>query len=153
MSEGRQSDGIPREEGAPKVMKKGGSEDARADGDRSHEKRGSRDSDERAAAEHGTSFPSVIFGWLASLGAAPILTGIIGAVVGGIVALAGLGATGGGIAGAAGFLVTLFLVFLIGGYVAGRLAGRSGAKHGIFVALLALLAPPRGGRRRRTRGV
>jgi hypothetical protein len=35
--------------------------------------------------------------------------------------------------------VTLFLAFLIGGYVAGRLASRSGLKHGILVPVLSLV--------------
>lgn len=104
-----------------------------------YERQDNEEARKQRESELGTSFPSVIFGWLASLGAAPILVGIIGAIVAGIVALVGLGATGGGIASAVGFLITLFFVFLIGGYVAGRLAGRSGAKHGIFVALLALI--------------
>ena len=89
--------------------------------------------------ERGTSLPSVIYGWLASLGAFPILFVIIGAIVGGIVALLGLSATAGGIASSVGFLITLFLAFLIGGYVAGRLASRQGAKHGLLVPLLALI--------------
>jgi hypothetical protein len=38
-----------------------------------------------------------------------------------------------------GVLITLFLAFLIGGYVAGRMASRSGVKHGLLVPLLALL--------------
>src|ERR671912_982937 len=44
-----------------------------------------------------TSWTSVIFGWLAALGAGLILSGIVGAVVGGIVALVGLGTSSGGI--------------------------------------------------------
>src|SRR5215210_6653850 len=83
-----------------------------------------------------TSWTSVIFGWLAALGAGLILSGIVGGIVGGI-----LGALGvqGGIEGLVGLLVTLLLAFLIGGYVAGRLASRSGLKHGILVPVLSLL--------------
>src|SRR5215216_5159842 len=77
-----------------------------------------------------TSWTSVIFGWLAALGAGLILSGIVGGIVGGIL---------GGIAGLVGVLVTLLLAFLIGGYVAGRLASRSGFKHGILVPVLSLL--------------
>src|SRR5215211_1535785 len=73
-----------------------------------------------------TSWTSVIFGWLAALGAGLILSGIVGGIVGGIAGLVGL-------------LVTLLLAFLIGGYVAGRLASRSGFKHGILVPVLSLL--------------
>jgi hypothetical protein len=84
-----------------------------------------------------TSWTSVIFGWLAALGAGLILSGIVGGVVGGILGVQG--GTEGGIAGLVGLLMTLLLAFLIGGYVAGRLASRSGFKHGILVPVLSLL--------------
>src|SRR5215210_2618720 len=94
----------------------------------------------RRENELGTSWTSVIFGWLAALGAGLILSGIVGGVVGGILGALGVqGGTEGGIAGLIGLLVTLFLAFLIGGYVAGRLASRSGLKHGILVPVLSLL--------------
>ncbi|MGB3633091.1 MAG: hypothetical protein WA982_03540 [Rubrobacteraceae bacterium] len=51
----------------------------------------------KSDTNRGTSLLSVIFGWLASLGAFPILFVIIGAIVGGFVSLLGLGATAGGI--------------------------------------------------------
>ena len=87
-----------------------------------------------------TSWTSVIFGWLAALGAGLILSGIVGGIVGGILGALGVrGGTEGGIAGLVGLLVTLLLAFLIGGYVAGRLASRSGFKHGILVPVLSLL--------------
>ena len=89
-----------------------------------------------AGAERGTSWASVVLGWLAALGASLILSGIVGGVVGAILGLVGVGA---GTAGLIGLLVTLFLAFLIGGYVAGRLASRSGTKHGLLVPLLALV--------------
>jgi hypothetical protein len=94
----------------------------------------------RRENEHGTSWTSVIFGWLAALGAGLILSGIVGGVVGGILGALGVqGGTEGGIAALVGLLVTLFLAFLIGGYVAGRLASRSGLKHGLLVPVLSLL--------------
>src|SRR5215211_6685770 len=83
-----------------------------------------------------TSWTSVIFGWLAALGAGLILSGIVGRILG---ALGVQGGTEGGIAGLVGLLLTLLLAFLIGGYVAGRLASRSGFKHGILVPVLSLL--------------
>jgi VIT1/CCC1 family predicted Fe2+/Mn2+ transporter len=87
-----------------------------------------------------TSWISVIFGWLAALGAGLILSGIVGGIVGGILGVLGVqGGTEGGIAGLVGLLLTLLLAFLIGGYVAGRLASRSGFKHGILVPVLSLL--------------
>src|SRR5215213_9239854 len=68
-----------------------------------------------------TSWTSVIFGWLAALGAGLILSGIVGAVV---VAILGVfcvqGCTEVGIAGLLALIVTLLFAFLIGGYVAGR---------------------------------
>ena len=89
-----------------------------------------------SGADRGTSWLSVVLGWLAALGASLILSGIVGGIVGAILGLVGAGA---GTAGLIGLLVTLFLAFLIGGYVAGRLASRSGAKHGLLVPLLALV--------------
>jgi hypothetical protein len=94
----------------------------------------------RRESELGTSWSSVVFGWLAALGAGLILSGIVGAVVGAILGALGVqGGTEGGIAGLVGVLVTLFVAFLIGGYVAGRLASRSGLKHGILVPVLSLM--------------
>jgi hypothetical protein len=93
------------------------------------------------AEERGTSWTSVILGWLAALGAGLILSGIVGGIVGAILGAGGArqAATEGGIAGLVGLLITLFLAFLIGGYAAGRMASRSGVKHGLLVALLYLL--------------
>ena len=92
---------------------------------------------ERREAELGTSWISVILGWLAALGAALILSGIVSAVAGGI--FAALGAGGGAISGLVGLLLTLLIAFYIGGYAAGRMASRSGVKHGLLVPLLALV--------------
>ena len=96
------------------------------------------DSRDRTEAERGTSWVSVIIGWLAATGASLLLSGIIGAVVGAIVG-GSSSATAGGILGLVGLLVTLLLGFLVGGYAAGRMASRSGVKHGLLVALLALV--------------
>ena len=94
----------------------------------------------RRESELGTSWSSVVFGWLAALGAGLILSGIVGAVVGAILGALGVqGGTEGGVAGLVGVLVTLFVAFLIGGYVAGRLASRSGLKHGFLVPMLSLV--------------
>jgi hypothetical protein len=93
------------------------------------------------ADERGTSWLSVILGWLAALGAGLILSGIVGAVVGAILSTGGASssATEGGTAGLIGLLITLLLAFIIGGYVAGRLASRSGLKHGLLVPVLMLV--------------
>jgi len=91
----------------------------------------------RRESELGTSWTSVVFGWLAALGAGLILSGLLGAVVAAILGALGVkGGTEGGVTGLVGVLVTLFAAFLIGGYVAGRLASRSGLKHGILVPVL-----------------
>ena len=96
---------------------------------------------QNADAERGTSWLSVIFGWLAALGAGLILSSIVGAIVGAILGAGGASssATEGGTAGLIGLLITLLLAFIIGGYVAGRLASRSGLKHGLLVPVLMLV--------------
>ena len=89
----------------------------------------------------GTSWLSVVFGWLTALGAGLILSGIAGAIVGATLGDGGASssATERGIAGLVGLLLTLLLAFIVGGYVAGRLASRSGLKHGLLVPVLALV--------------
>ena len=113
--DGTRGDG-PRPVGAPREAHLGGSDD------------------------RGTSWISVVFGWLAALGAGLILSGIVGAVVGAILGAGGASssATEGGTTGLIGLLLTLLLAFIIGGYVAGRLASRSGLKHGVLVPVLML---------------
>lgn len=92
--------------------------------------------------DRGTSWVSVIIGWLTALGASLILAGIVSAVVGAIFGggeATGQEAQAGGASGLIGLLITLLLAFLIGGYAAGRMASRSGLKHGILVPVLALV--------------
>src|SRR5918994_7695166 len=86
-----------------------------------------------------TSWISVILGWICAIGSGLILSGIVAAIVGGIVAALGLEASGGGIAGIVGTVITLLLAFFIGGYTAGRMASRFWGRHGLFVALFALI--------------
>ena len=89
--------------------------------------------------ELGTSWASVVSGWLAALGASLILSSIIGLVVSAIFATLGFrGGTEAGTTSLVGLLITFFLSFLAGGYAAGRMASRSGTKHGLLVVLLAL---------------
>jgi hypothetical protein len=89
--------------------------------------------------DRGTSWVSVVLGWLAALGAGLILSGIVSGIVGAIFGTAGRqGLTEGGATALIGLLVTLLLAFLIGGYAAGRMASRQGLKHGLLVPLLAL---------------
>jgi len=90
--------------------------------------------------DRGTSWVSVVLGWLAALGAGLIFSGIVSGIVGAIFGSAGRqGLTEGGTTALIGLLITLLLAFLIGGYSAGRMAARSGLKHGLLVALLALV--------------
>jgi len=90
--------------------------------------------------DRGTSWVSVVLGWLAALGAGLILSGIVSGIVGAIFGSAGRqGLTEGGTTALIGLLITLLLAFLIGGYAAGRMAGRQGLKHGLLVPLLALV--------------
>jgi hypothetical protein len=94
----------------------------------------------RREAELGTSWVSVILGWLAALGASLILSGIVVGIVGAIFAAFGAGGTAeSGLSGLIGVLLTLLIAFFIGGYVAGRMASRQGLKHGLLVPLLALV--------------
>jgi hypothetical protein len=111
------------------------------DGHRNQERGSSQGMSYKLSHGYGkTSWTSVIFGWLAALGAGLILSGIVGGVVGGVLGVLGVqGGTEGGIAGLVGLLLTLLLAFLIGGYVAARLASRSGFKHGILVPVLSVL--------------
>ena len=90
--------------------------------------------------ERGTSWLSVILGWLTALGAGLILSGIVSGIVGAIFGTAGRqGLTEGGTTALIGLLITLLVAFLIGGYAAGRMASRQGLKHGLLVPLLALV--------------
>ena len=133
-AEGRRVDGA-RDVGPRRVGAVREEHEPRGEGHGSSEARRGG-SDERA-----TSWLSVVFGWLAALGAGLILSGIVGAIVGAILGGGGASssATDGGTAGLIGLLLTLLLAFIIGGYVAGRLASRSGLKHGLLVPVLALV--------------
>ena len=137
MLSGAQVDGGPRRAGGAPTKR--GSDEER--GGRGSDEAHRRGNDNGGSSRRGTSWLSVIFGWLAALGAGLILSGIVGAIVGAILGGGGASssATEGGTAGLIGLLITLLLAFLIGGYVAGRLAGRSGFKHGLLVPVLMLV--------------
>ncbi len=90
--------------------------------------------------DRGTSWTSVILGWLTALGAGLILSGIVSGIVGAIFGTAGRqGVQEGGTTALIGLLITLLVAFLLGGYAAGRMASRSGLKHGLLVPLLAVV--------------
>jgi hypothetical protein len=102
--------------------------------------RGSRSGYVSLDEERGTSWTSVILGWLTALGAGLILSGIVSGIVGAIFGTAGRqGVQEGGTTALIGLLITLLLAFLIGGYAAGRMASRQGLKHGLLVPLLAVV--------------
>lgn len=139
-AEGRRMDATRGSEGPRPVGEVRAERESREE--RSQHEAHRRGDDERGEeADRGISWLSVIFGWLAALGAGLILSGIVGAVVGAILGAGGTSSstTEGGTAGLVGFLISLLLAFLIGGYVAGRLASRSGFKHGLLVPVLALV--------------
>src|SRR3712207_8606016 len=71
--------------------------------------------------ERGTSWVSVVLGWLAALGAGLILSGLVSGIVGAIFGTAGRqGLTEGGTTALIGLLITLLLAFLIGGDTPGK---------------------------------
>lgn len=99
----------------------------------------------------GFKFGSAFFGWLSASGLAILLTGIVagtGVALGlgqqATDAVNGIADTGTttaiGLGGLIAVVVILFVAYLAGGYVAGRMARFSGAKQGVAVWLWALLA-------------
>lgn len=114
----------------------------------------STDHDTRAPqayrADHGVAFGSAFLGWLTATGAAFLLT----ALLAGIGAAIGLGAAETaedavegaideastiGIVGAIVLAAALFIAYVAGGYVAGRMARVRGALQGLVVWLWALI--------------
>ena len=102
---------------------------------------------ERQRAQFGGfHFGPVFFGWLVAIGLGVLLTALLGAA-GAAVGLtnpvseaeAAASAEEIGITSIVALLVVLFLAYFAGGYVAGRLARFSGAKHGFGVWVLALV--------------
>lgn len=87
------------------------------------------------------SWKGVMLGSLAAFGSILTLGAVVGFVVAAILGILGMaGAAEGGESGLVGVSLTLLLAFLLGGYVAERTASRSRARHGLLVALLALVA-------------
>lgn len=83
---------------------------------------------EVAVRPMGTSWGAVLDGWLASVGVAAILTPIVGLL------LANVYTNGRGYAATVPILCSVGLAYLIGGYVAGRMAGYRTSWHGMIVA-------------------
>ena len=79
----------------------------------------------------GTSWGAVLDGWLATVGVAAILTPLIGVLLAAVYPSGGYSAT-------VPVLVGVGLSYLIGGYVAGRMAGYRTSWHGMMVAFFGL---------------
>jgi hypothetical protein len=79
----------------------------------------------------GTSWGAVLDGWLATVGVAAILSPIIGLLLANVYTTRGYASTVPVLAGVG-------LSYLIGGYVAGRMAGYRTSWHGMMVAFFGL---------------
>jgi hypothetical protein len=79
----------------------------------------------------GTSWGAVLDGWLATVGVAAILTPIVTALLSNVYSSSGYAST-------VPVLVAVGLAYLIGGYVAGRMAGSRTSWHGMLVAFFGL---------------
>jgi hypothetical protein len=91
----------------------------------------------------GMRFGTAFFGWLTALGTGVLLTAVI-AAVGTALGLSAddtvVSARGLGIIGVVTVAIVMFVAYLAGGYVAGRMARFSGARQGFAVWLWALIA-------------
>ncbi len=86
----------------------------------------------------GLSFGGSLAGMLAAIAATLVIGGIVGAAIGGIAYETGLEDANGdefAIGSVAAGLVVLFVSFLIGGWVAGRIARYDGVRNGAMVAV------------------
>jgi MFS family permease len=83
------------------------------------------------ARPKGTSWGAVLDGWLAAVGVAAILTPIIGIMLAAWYPNRGYAST-------VPILVGVGLAYLVGGYVAGRIAGYRTSWHGMMVAFFGL---------------
>lgn len=81
---------------------------------------------------HGTSWISVICGWIAAIGAAALVAPAVAAIVTGRPAIPN------DLALAVPVVVGLTVAYLIGGYVAGRMAGYHTSWHGLMAAFFGL---------------
>ena len=79
----------------------------------------------------GTSWGAILDGWLATVGVAAILTPIVGLMLANWYPTRGYAST-------VPILVAVGLAYLIGGYVAGRMAGYRTSWHGMMVAFFGL---------------
>lgn len=89
--------------------------------------------EQRTAPVPGTSWASVVGGWIAAVGAATLVAPLIAAI------LYGRPATPNDLAIAVPVVLGLMIAYLIGGYVAGRMAGYHTSWHGMMAAFFGLL--------------
>ena len=78
-----------------------------------------------------TSWGAVLDGWLAAVGVAAILTPLVGILLANVYTTRGYAST-------VPTLVAVGLSYLVGGYVAGRMAGYRTSWHGMLVAFFGL---------------
>lgn len=84
------------------------------------------------AVRTGTAWGSVLGGWLATLGVAALLTPLIALV------LKNVYPGDAGVASAVPVIAAIGLAYLIGGHIAGRMAGYRTSWHGLLVAFFGL---------------
>jgi hypothetical protein len=90
----------------------------------------------------GMKIGACFFGWLTATGTAVILTAAVAAILGAIgvnLAPGALDPNTVGITGAIALIAVVFVAYLAGGYVAGRMARFNGMKQGIGVWLWAIV--------------
>jgi hypothetical protein len=87
----------------------------------------------------GLDFPASLGGLLAGLAMLAILTGVAGAILGGIGVADGFATRELSIGGLIAGVLVLFLAFLVAGWVAGRMSRYDGARNGLMTAVWALV--------------
>ena len=90
--------------------------------------------DSNVVQRPATSWGSVICGWVATLGASVIFAPIVGGLL-----AAGGQRDGSDLAMAVPVVLGILLSYLVGGYVAGRMAGYRTSWHGMMTAFFSLL--------------
>src|SRR6266852_5673858 len=87
-----------------------------------------------AVVRPATSWMSVLGGWIATIGAMALVAPAVAAVLAGTNPRIGSN----DIATAVPVVITIFVSYLIGGYVAGRMAGYRTSWHGMLTAFFSL---------------
>jgi hypothetical protein len=87
----------------------------------------------------GIKWGAAFFGWLSATGLAVLLVALVSAADVGLGLTDGASAEAIGLRGAVALLVVLFLSYLAGGYVAGRMARFTGLRQGLAVWLIGLV--------------